>query len=211
MAARYAWSLSLCGRVRGVEDGQRQAPAGRFTLYDYASTPPGHRRLRRLPHLIRTAVRMVWQAASREFVTSAVLQTINGAALAVQLLLIQRLLRQLIAGDPFGDVWIEAAALALIGGVVAFSSVILDGRQRMLGAKVGMYTAGRPDRVGQRPPSSSPSKCPGIPRPAAARAAEFDMRPTQLANGLVGHGGRALRHRRHRRRTARRRSRCSSC
>src|SRR3954462_14703566 len=80
------------------------APSPGFNIQDYVAAPAGHRRLRRLPHLVRLAVAIVWRAAPREFGLSAGVQTINGAALAVQLLVVRQLLHNLLTGAPFSRI-----------------------------------------------------------------------------------------------------------
>jgi ATP-binding cassette, subfamily B, bacterial len=57
------------------------------TWYDIVDPPEAKRSLRRLPGLCRAAVRLVWAAGRRELLTALAIKVVNGAGLAVVLLL----------------------------------------------------------------------------------------------------------------------------
>jgi ATP-binding cassette, subfamily B, bacterial len=57
------------------------------TWYDIVDPPEVQRSLRRLPGLCRAAVRLVWAAGPRELVAALAIKAVNGAGLAVVLLL----------------------------------------------------------------------------------------------------------------------------
>lgn len=83
--------------------------------------PQEYRGWRRLPRLLLGAVRVVFQAAPREFTVNTVLQVVQGAATGLQLLVVRSLLSALITGTPHGSyvqaVWPLALLVALISVV----------------------------------------------------------------------------------------------
>jgi ATP-binding cassette, subfamily B, bacterial len=113
----------------------------RFTVQEYF-TPVAHRRLRRFPHLLRTAVGIVWAAARKELLVSVALQFAVGISLAIQLLVIRELLSDLlVAGGAhsFSTVAPELAVVTVLGALVATAGVVLDAQQRILGQLVALH------------------------------------------------------------------------
>src|SRR4051812_27251275 len=115
----------------------------RFTLQEYF-TPTQHRRLRRFPHLLRTAVGIVWEAAPRQLVALAALQLAIGVGLAIQLLAIRELLSDLLANGgahSFGAVLPELIVVSALGALVAAAGAIVDAQQRVLGQLVALHAS----------------------------------------------------------------------
>ena len=160
----------------------------RFTIHDYFSPRGQPKRLRRLPRLIRLALQVVWRAARRELIISAALQLVTAAAIAVQLLVVRRLLSTLLQseGTPsFGDVLPEIVAMAAVGAVIAFASIGIEMQQRLLGYRVALHTS---DQVIDTATSvdlityETPSFHDRLQRAQMSAGS----RPIQLANGLLG-------------------------
>jgi ATP-binding cassette subfamily B protein len=119
------------------------APPERFTLQEYF-TPVQHRRLRRFPHLLRTAVGIVWTAARRELLALAALQLAIGVGLAIQLLAVRGLLGDLLApggAHSFSAVLPELIVVTVLGALVATAGVVIDAQQRVLGQLVALHAA----------------------------------------------------------------------
>ena len=96
----------------------------RGSVYDALREPPD-KRLRRLPTLIRGAVRLVWAAAPRELAVSVVLQVITGVGVGVQLLVGSRVLSTILTADRTdqgaGDVVPGLLVLLGVTAVVGFA------------------------------------------------------------------------------------------
>ena len=166
------------------------APPERFTLQDYF-TPVRHRRLRRFPHLLRTAVRIVWSAARRQLLALAALQLAVGAGLAIQLLAIRGLLSDLLApggADSFSAVLPEVIVVAVLGAVVATATVVIDAQQRVLGQLVALHAS---DEVIRTAASvdlitfDSPDFHDRLQRAQLSAS----QRPAQMVSGLLAVGG----------------------
>jgi ATP-binding cassette, subfamily B, bacterial len=162
------------------------AQAERFTLQEYF-TPIRQRRLRRFPHLLRTAVGIVWAAARRQLLALAALQLLVGAGLAVQLLAIRGLLGDLfVSGGPqsFAEVLPELLVVAVLGAVVATATVVIDAQQRVLGQLVALHAS---DEVIQTAASvdlvtfDSPDFHDRLQRAQLSAS----QRPAQMVNGLL--------------------------
>jgi ATP-binding cassette subfamily B protein len=162
-----------------------------FTLHSYFRSHSGQRRLSRFPSLIRSALRIVWRAAPGDLVACAVLQVVSGAAVAVQLLVVRRLLSRLIGGDPsFGSVVPEVVALAVVGVVVGMLRAVLNARQQILAQLVlrhtydGMArTASGVDLIAY----DSPAFHDRLQRAQSSAGS----RPTQMTTALIGVAGAA--------------------
>lgn len=160
----------------------------RFTFHDYFT----RRRtgLRRFPELVRIAFGVVWSAAPRELVVSALLQITIGIALAIQLLVVRALLGDLLGGDgrpAFSALVPELVALGALGALVAVASSFLDATQRVLGELVSAHAA---DEV-----ISTASEVdlitydlPGFHDRVQRAQLSAGTRPTQMVSGLLGAG-----------------------
>ena len=160
----------------------------RFTIHDYFAPRRESKRLRRLPRLLKLALSVVWRAARRELIISAVLQLVAAGAIAVQLLVVRRLLSTLLQnqGAPsFGDVLPEIVALAVVAAVGAFAAIGIEMHQRLLGYLVSLHTS---DEVIGTATSvdlityESPSFHDRLQRAQMSAGS----RPIQLATGLLG-------------------------
>src|ERR1700722_8275972 len=119
---------------------EADADPGGFRL-DEALARPRVRRLRDLPGLVRQAVALVIAAAKKEFLTTAVLQALASAGLAVQLLIARRLLIHILAGKQhgFGPVVPDVIALGVAVGAVGVANAARAEIQRTLGELVARY------------------------------------------------------------------------
>src|SRR5687767_1059241 len=99
------------------------------TLVGMSGDAPASRRLRDVPAMLGRAVRLLWRADHRTFVTVATLQIVAGGGIAVQLLVGARVLRAILdAGasrSSLGDVLPELATLAVVTAVLGFATSAL--------------------------------------------------------------------------------------
>jgi ATP-binding cassette subfamily B protein len=132
-----AWRCSM-GDVVGTDGDGRSA-----TIYDLQPDPKAKVNLRRLPRLARRAVRIIWEAARRDFLLSTGMQAIGGLGLTVQLLLGQRALQALLSatrgGGSVADVLPWAVAVALIAALLFFATAVQRERQQILGELVSRH------------------------------------------------------------------------
>ena len=155
---------------------------------DHLLRPALDRRLRRLPRLFARAFSLAWRAAPRELALSTGLQLAAAAAMAAQLLVGRRLLSGILAGGPestFSAVAPELAIVAVLAAFVAFANIARSEQQRLLSELVGRYStdqvlevAGAVDLVAFDDPDFAD----------ALQRAQINaqVRPTQVANGLLG-------------------------
>lgn len=111
--------------------------------------PDVDRSLRRLPRLVRDALRLVWGADRRDVQVLVALQLVNVSAMAAQLLVARQVLGQVIAAagptsrPALGDLAPGLIALGLVTTVAAFSAAAAPERQRVLGERVSRAALGR--------------------------------------------------------------------
>jgi ATP-binding cassette, subfamily B, bacterial len=102
--------------------------------------------LRRFPALLRTALRLSWDAGPRVLLLAGILQLVGGGAVLAQLLLGRELLQHLV--EPPGDAFSFADSVPLLGAlaavtvVVAFSNLARSELQRLLGELVSRHATG---------------------------------------------------------------------
>jgi ATP-binding cassette subfamily B protein len=136
----------VCIGMEAVSDpAGQEAPA---TIYDTQPDPEAKVDLRRLPRLVRQALRIMWAEPSRrDFVASTALQAVGGAGIAVQLLLGQRALQALLeagqGGGSMGDVAPWALAVAVVAAVLFSASAVQRERQQLLGELVSRHVEER--------------------------------------------------------------------
>lgn len=144
-------------------------------------------RLRQLPLLILRALRLVWAAGRREYVTITLLQVLQGIGVTAQLLVGQRVLRQLLAtgdaGMGFRPVLPGLSLLIAITVLLGFAATVIVEQNRVLGELVGRAAFNRVLDIAET-----------IDLEAYEHPAFFDRlqraqmsgltRPMQLANGL---------------------------
>lgn len=97
-------------------------------------------RLRRLPRLILRALRLVWAAGRREYVTITLLQLFQGVGVTAQLLIGRKALQELFAagsaGSGFGAVLPALGALVAITVLLSFALAVQVEQFRVLGELV---------------------------------------------------------------------------
>lgn len=105
-----------------------------------AGAPDATRRMRDLPRLLRIALRLLWEADRKTLVFGAVLQIVAGLGFAVQLLVANQLLRQLLKpGVDRGDLPTLVGLLVLSGAILAglsFAATAQAGVRKLLGERV---------------------------------------------------------------------------
>jgi ATP-binding cassette subfamily B protein len=79
--------VSEDGGARPASEAAAEQDTEPVTWYDIVEPPEVQRSLRRLPSLCRAAVRLVWAASPRELLSALAIKVVNGAGLAVVLLL----------------------------------------------------------------------------------------------------------------------------
>lgn len=114
---------------------------GATSTVDELLQPIRHKRVRRLPWLVRSALRIVWRAAPAELAASCALQLLAGVALAGQLLT-GRALLELLGGTADGArrVWPLLVAFGLLTAIVGFATYARIEQQRLLSELVGRQT-----------------------------------------------------------------------
>ena len=175
------------GTVTDPEPAAAEEAAPRFN-YDEYFGQVAPRRLRRLPYLARTSLSIVWRAAPRHLVAVAVLQVVNAATLAAQLLVVRELLADLLQPEEvgsFGSLVPEMVLLAVISATGSVSALLLDAQQRVLAQLVTLHTAEQVIRTAtgvDLETYESPTFHDRLQRAQVSAGS----RPTQLANGLLG-------------------------
>ena len=129
-----------------VETGDgTDADDGAFRLYEHLRTPPSRRTLGKLPGLVRGAMRLAWRAGRRPFTFSVVLQLLVGAALAVQLLVVQHFLSELIdardRGLGFEELLPALALLVVVSLVPPMANVVQTELSSLLGELMARQAA----------------------------------------------------------------------
>lgn len=98
------------------------------------------RKLRRFPRLIGRSVRLVWDADRRLFIMSTAIQLLNGALLAIQVLLVGLVLDAILAVQDGTQSWnsvvLLVAALALTMALATVAGAVQGQFQRLLGELV---------------------------------------------------------------------------
>ena len=142
--------------------------------------------LRRLPQVVGRSMALTWQAGRREFAVAAILQTVAGVAIVLQLLLVRRLL-----DVALGDVPDLAAArwllLALVAttAVVGFSSVARAEQQRVLADLVGRHAIDKVLAVAAAAPLIA-FETPGFHDRVERAKINAVTRPHSVATGTLG-------------------------
>jgi len=119
-----------------------------LTIYDRHPDPEAKVDVRRLPAVAGRGLRILWDAAPGDFVLSVALQAVGGLGIAVQLLLGQRALAELLAaegagGGSLGDVLPWAVAVAVVAAALFFASAVQRERQQLLGELVSRHVQGK--------------------------------------------------------------------
>jgi ATP-binding cassette subfamily B protein len=103
--------------------------------------------LRRLPALIRLAVRISWTAGKTDLLLSTALQFVGGLGVVALLLIgrgaLETLLRSATEGGTLTDVLPWALGMAAVAATQFFASTLQRERQHLLGELVRRYVQGR--------------------------------------------------------------------
>jgi hypothetical protein len=138
-----------------------------ITWADIYESPEVERSLRRLPRLCREAVRLVWAAGRRELLVVLAIKAVNGAGLAVVLLLGKGVLDGVIAagrsGAGAGAVLPKLLVLTLVTAGLGFLSAIGREYREILSELASRYAQSRIIEVASaveleaydRPPSTT--------------------------------------------------------
>ncbi|MEX0699215.1 MAG: ABC transporter ATP-binding protein [Acidimicrobiia bacterium] len=125
-----------------------------LTVYDLQSREDARVDLRRIPDLVRRAVRLVMRAGRREFVLSTTLQLVSAATIAAQLIVGQRALQALLDADRLGagldTVAPWAIYLSALTAVSLFGSAVQREQQQILGELVSRDMQGQALTVASR-------------------------------------------------------------
>jgi len=110
---------------------------------DQVETPPERQQFGRVPRVLSSAFRLVWQAAPGRFVASLAPQVVAAVVTAVQLIITRDLIAAVIATGSGGDLsrvgYLLAAMIAL--SIVSTGTGLVQGQQQqVLGAIVERHT-----------------------------------------------------------------------
>ncbi|WP_250447390.1 ABC transporter ATP-binding protein [Actinotalea sp. C106] len=105
-----------------------------------AARAGGPRSARRLTRLLVRSTRQVWRAGPRVLLAVLGLQVLAAAALAAQILIVERVLTVIldVADDPeaLPRLWLPVGLLALVTAVTSLSGAVQQNVERLLGEKV---------------------------------------------------------------------------
>ena len=150
--------------------------------------PVQERGLRRLPRLLRGAIRLVWAAAPREFAISAALQVIGAVVVAGQVLVGREVLANVLdlGGErSFGDVLPWLVALSALTAVASFATLGRTEQQRLLSELVSRRATDQVLEVATAVDLLAFDSASFHNRLQRARINAAN-RPTMMANGLLG-------------------------
>lgn len=134
------------------------------------------------------AIRLVWQAAPREFALSAGLQIIAGIGLAAQVLVAREVLTRVLAlesGSNFGDVAPWLVALAALSTTLAFANLARIEQQRLLSELVARHATNQILAVSTAVELLA-YDVPSFHNRLARAHVNAVSRPAQMATGLLG-------------------------
>ena len=164
--------------------GERSSPV----TVDDVLRPSRTRELRRLPLLIREAFRLVWAAARRELLIAGGLQILAGVSIALQLLVLRRVVDQVVSLDVAFEVATLAPDFVILGLlllVVAVAGLAQREQQRTLAELVEKYAAGRVMDVSAHVDLIAYERPRFYDRLQRARV-NASSRPVQIASGVIG-------------------------
>jgi ATP-binding cassette, subfamily B, bacterial len=168
---------------------KEQKTNGPSTTFDaIVGASGGRRNLRRLPALIGQAFSLVWASAPRELLIAGGLQVLAGLSVAVQLLVLRRVLDATVAVEGAPDVSTVAPELLLFGlllAVVAVAAVAQREQQRTLAEHVQRHTTDRVLAVATTVDLIEFDRPAFYDRLQRARV-NASARPLQIANGVLG-------------------------
>jgi ATP-binding cassette subfamily B protein len=125
-----------------------------ITIYDLHSREDAKIDLKRMPDLLRRALRIVLAAGRKEFTLSTSLQFVSAAAIAAELIVGRAALQALLeadgSGGGLGTVTPWALLLAGLTAASLFASAVQREQQQILGELVGRYMHGQALTVASR-------------------------------------------------------------
>lgn len=128
-----------------VSDDSTKAPKN--AAYEYQPDLDGKVDFRRLPRLLRHAAGIVWRVGRRDFLVSISLHAVAGAAIGVQVFLVERILAALFAAPSMeaglGTVVPWATAIAAVATLSLLASAVQREKQVVLGEMVQRLVEGR--------------------------------------------------------------------
>lgn len=150
--------------------------------------PVRSRPLRRLPRLVAGSVRLCYQAARREFISSVTLQLLAGAALAAQLLLGRRVLDAVLASRTtggFAGVVPELIALAVVSALVSFANMARGEQERLITELTSRHAVSQVLEVATAVDLLAFER-PAFHNRLQRALVNAEIRPSQMAGGVVG-------------------------
>ncbi|MGH8927193.1 MAG: ABC transporter ATP-binding protein [Acidimicrobiia bacterium] len=125
-----------------------------ITVYDLNSREDARVDLRRMPRLIRAAVRIILAAGRREFLLSTTLQFVTATTIGIQLIVGRGALEALLDADrgaaSLSTVGPWTALLAGLTAVSLFAAAVQREQQQILGELVGRHMHGEALKVAGR-------------------------------------------------------------
>lgn len=160
---------------------------GRLNLSELLYVPRT-RAIRRLPKMLASALKLVWQAAPREFGISAALQLVAGISYAAQILIARHLLTTVFAldtGKTFRDVIPPLVAMALVTAAVSFANLARVEQQRLLSELVARRATDQVLEVAAAV-SLLAYESPAFHNRLQRALFNASGRPVQMATGVLG-------------------------
>ncbi len=143
--------------------------------------------IRRFPRLVTQAVKLVWEAAPRRLLWSAVLQVIGGLSLAGQLLVLKRLLDALLVDGTtdLASFGLDLALFVVLVVVAAAATLTTAEQQRLIGELVERHTTGKVMEVATSVDLLEYDRPAFYDRLERAQV-NANARPVQMTAGLLG-------------------------
>lgn len=122
----------------------RAGPGGGYDALDTVkASRAGRRNLRRVPHLMRSALQLSYRAGRGTLVLTVVLQLLGAVLAGLQVLLVGRALRAVLDADRdgtgLGRALLPLGLFVVVGAVATTSSTLLGQRNRLLGELVSRH------------------------------------------------------------------------
>lgn len=175
-----------------TRSARRPSATSTAVTIDQVLRPNHDRDIRQLPRLLLEALRLVRAASRRQFRAAIALQVVASLSLAAQLLIVARVTDR-VAGASTLDVASLAPELLLLGGllVVAAVATLAQSEQRtLLGEHVTKHTTAHVMEVSSSVDLIRFDDPSFYDRLQRARV-NASVRPTQIANGVIGLTGAA--------------------
>ena len=115
-------------------------------MFDLGRAGDRRGRFRRMPRLAYEAVRIVWSASRRHFLTTFGLQVLSGVGAALVLLAAQRIMQELVAvshGASVNGLYLPFGILVLLSAALGIVSALITHEQALLSEMVGRHAFDR--------------------------------------------------------------------